>query len=47
MQKQHSASMDLHLALVDYLEKGEIKMAVSILKADIEHLMLSFSPPAS
>ena len=47
VQKQHSASMDLHLALVDYLEKGEIKMAVSILKADIEHLMLSFSPPSS
>lgn len=37
--------MDLHLALVDYLEKGEIATAVTILKADIEHLLLSDTAP--
>jgi DNA-binding GntR family transcriptional regulator len=39
VQKKHFATMDLHLALVDYLEKGEIASAVTILKADIEHLL--------
>jgi len=39
VQKKHSATMDLHLALVDYLEKGEIATAVTILKADIENLL--------
>lgn len=39
VQKQHTATMDLHLALVDYLEKGEITPAVTILKADIEDLL--------
>lgn len=46
VQKKHSATMDLHLALVDYLEKGEITTAVSILKADIEHLLLPNTSPA-
>ena len=40
VQKKHYATMDLHLALVDYLEKGEIATAVTILKADIENLLL-------
>lgn len=39
VQKKHFATMDLHLSLVDYLEKGEIKPAVTILKADIENLL--------
>lgn len=45
VQKKHSATMDLHLALVDYLEKGEISTAVTILKADIENLLLLSSAP--
>ena len=39
IQKKHFATMDLHLALVDYLEKGEVAAAVAILKADIENLL--------
>jgi len=39
VQKKHSATMDLHLALVDYLEKGDSATAVTILKADIETLL--------
>ena len=39
VQKKHFATMDLHLSLVDYLEKGEITPAVTILKADIENLL--------
>lgn len=39
VQKKYYATMDLHLALVDYIKKGEIDTAVSILKADIENLM--------
>ncbi|MDR3367523.1 GntR family transcriptional regulator [Rhodoferax sp.] len=39
IQKKHFATMDLHLALVDYLEKGEVTAAVAILKADIENLL--------
>ena len=39
IQKKHFATMDLHLALVDYLEKGEVTAAVAILKADIEDLL--------
>lgn len=45
VQKKHSATMDLHLALVDYLEKSEIATAVTILKADIETLMLPAIAP--
>jgi len=45
VQKKHYATMDLHLALVDYLEKGEIATAVTILKADIENLMLPAIAP--
>jgi len=45
VQKKHSATMDLHLALVDYLEKGEIITAMTILKADIENLLLSSTAP--
>ena len=39
VQKKHYATMDLHLALVDYLEKGDRTTAVTILKADIENLL--------
>lgn len=39
VQRKYFATMDLHLALVDYLEKGDITTAVSILKADIENLL--------
>jgi len=40
VQKKHNITMDLHIALVDYLEKGDIVMAVTILKADIENLLI-------
>jgi len=39
VQNKHFASADLHLALIDYLKKGDIATALSILKADIEYLM--------
>lgn len=47
VQNKHFASADLHLALIDYLKKGDIATALSILKADIEYLMPSsiFSDP--
>lgn len=45
VQKKHYATMDLHMALLDYLEKGEIEMAASILKADIENLLLPTIAP--
>jgi DNA-binding GntR family transcriptional regulator len=49
LQNKHSASADLHLALIDYLKKGDIATALSILKADIEYLMPQsiFPPPVS
>jgi DNA-binding GntR family transcriptional regulator len=49
VQNKHSASADLHLALIDYLKKGEITTALTILKADIEYLMPQsiFPPPVS
>lgn len=45
VQKKHYATMDLHLALVDYLEKGEIATAVTIFRADIENLLLQTIAP--
>jgi DNA-binding GntR family transcriptional regulator len=39
VQNKHFASADLHLALIDYLRKGDIATALTILKADIEYLM--------
>jgi DNA-binding GntR family transcriptional regulator len=45
VHKKHFASMDLHLAVVDYLEKGEISTAVTILKADIENLLFPVTAP--
>jgi DNA-binding GntR family transcriptional regulator len=45
VQKKHSATMDLHLALVDYLEKNDIPMAITLLKADIENLLLPNAAP--
>jgi len=39
VQNKHFASADLHVALIDYLKKGDITTALTILKADIEHLM--------
>lgn len=47
VQKKHCVTMDLHLALVDYLEKGEIATAVTLLKADIENLLLPSIAPDS
>jgi len=44
-QKKHSATMDLHLAFVDYLEKGDIATAVTLLKSDIENLLLLSTAP--
>lgn len=40
VQKKHYATMDLHLALLDYIEKNDITTAVTLLKADIENLLL-------
>lgn len=40
VQKKPYANIDLHLALIDYMEKGDFATAVTILKADIEHLLL-------
>lgn len=39
-QKKQYASMDLHMAFIDYLEKKEISIAETILKADIENLLI-------
>ena len=39
VQKKQYATMDLHLALLDYLEKGDITTTVTLLKADIENLL--------
>jgi len=44
-QKTQSATMDLHLAFVDYLEKGDIATAITLLKADIENLLLLSTAP--
>lgn len=46
VHKKHFASMDLHLAVIDYLEKGDITTAVTILKADIENLLLPTITPS-
>ncbi len=46
VQKKHYATMDLHLALVDYLGKGDCTTAVTILKADIETLLHPTVAPA-
>jgi DNA-binding GntR family transcriptional regulator len=46
VQKKHYATMDLHLALVDYVEKGDRVTAVTILKADIENLLHPTVAPA-
>ncbi|MCB2306258.1 GntR family transcriptional regulator [Clostridium estertheticum] len=45
VQKKYPTTMDLHLALIDYLAKGEIATAVTILKADIENLLLPAIAP--
>lgn len=39
VQNKHIASANLHNALIDYLKKGDISTAISILKADVEYLM--------
>ena len=38
-------STDLHLAILDYLEKNEIKTALAVLQADIERLPTSGKAP--
>jgi len=45
VQKKFGATMDLHLAFVDYLERGDIKTAVSLLRADIDRLLVPATPP--
>ena len=45
VQKKHVATMDLHLAVLDYIERGEIATAATLLKADIEHILLPTAPP--
>jgi len=45
VQKRHFATMDLHLAIIDYIERGDISTAITILKADIENLLLPIGPP--
>ncbi|WPC44159.1 GntR family transcriptional regulator [Clostridium sp. JS66] len=40
VQRKHYSRTSLHMVLIDYLERGEIEMAVNILKADIENLMI-------
>lgn len=37
--KSHVFTIDLHLAMIDYLEKGDISMASNLLRADIESLL--------
>lgn len=37
--KSHAFSIDLHLAMLDYLEKGELTTASNLLRADIESLL--------
>ncbi|OBR89658.1 HTH-type transcriptional regulator McbR [Clostridium ragsdalei P11] len=41
IQRKHYSRTSLHRVLIDYLERNEIEMAVNILKADIENLMIS------
>ena len=39
VQAKVFSTMDLHLAVVDYLEKKDIPMAIKLLEADIDHLI--------
>lgn len=43
-QREHFATIELHLALVEHLSKGAISSAVAVLKADIEDVL--FQRPA-
>ncbi len=45
IQKKQYASMDLHMALIDYIEKNELSIAETILKADIENLLIPTAAP--
>ena len=45
IQKKQYASMDLHMALIDYIEKNELSIAETILKADIENLLIPTVAP--
>lgn len=47
VQKRHYATMDLHIAVIDYLAKQEIAMAAKLLRADIENLLLAISAPTA
>lgn len=47
VQKKHTATMDLHLAFIDYLEKQELSTAATLLKADIENLLVLSSVSAA
>ena len=37
--KSHIFTVDLHRAMMDYLEKGQISTASQLLKADIESIL--------
>ena len=39
VQTKHYGSIDLHLAVIDYLGKKDFAMAAKILQADIEELI--------
>lgn len=41
--KSHSYGADFHVAMLDYLEQGNIKLASNLLRADIESLLSSCS----
>ncbi|MDU2064354.1 MAG: GntR family transcriptional regulator [Sporomusaceae bacterium] len=43
VQTEHDATMDLHRAIVDYIEKRDVNTAMKILRADIETLTTSDS----
>ncbi|WP_196593819.1 GntR family transcriptional regulator [Pectinatus sottacetonis] len=46
VQTKHYASNSLHLAVLDYIEKKEINIAINILKADIGDFLLNTTAPS-
>jgi len=41
--KSHSYGVDFHIAMLDYLEQGNVKLASNLLRADIESLLSACS----
>lgn len=41
IMKNHYLAADLHFAMLDYLEKGDVQTALTLLRADIEKIPLS------